>query len=300
MCFFVVLFVCALQREEYDIEGLIHISELSDKRIEHPREVVQEEQELTLRVIKLDRERRRIGLSLKRVDSAEYAEQDLQAAMQEIDALDEEDISVSLTEDVEDFDAALEAEAEGIEETELKVEVSESEELEAEAEEVSLPEAQIEEATAIEEAPIATAEDAGETEVTDEIEGEELEPSEAIAQEERLSETDIVEEATDDTETLEEEIIREVDEVELETQEEVVAESVDQEPEAEQVDEVVDEVETLEDISEGTELDEQEAVPVTDTDKERNTEAETTIEGGIPPVDEEIVSEVVDDGDEGK
>jgi small subunit ribosomal protein S1 len=67
--------------EAYEIEGLIHISELSDRRVEHPREVVQEGQPVTLRVIKLDRERRRIGLSLKRVDSAEYAEMDWQAAM---------------------------------------------------------------------------------------------------------------------------------------------------------------------------------------------------------------------------
>ncbi len=55
-----------------DIEGLIHISELSDEHIAHPREVVQEGQTVTLRVIRIDPERRRIGLSMKRVDSAEY------------------------------------------------------------------------------------------------------------------------------------------------------------------------------------------------------------------------------------
>jgi len=61
---------------DLEIEGLIHISELSDRRIDHPREVVEENQVLTLRVVKLDMERRRIGLSLKRVDSPEYAEAD--------------------------------------------------------------------------------------------------------------------------------------------------------------------------------------------------------------------------------
>jgi small subunit ribosomal protein S1 len=55
-----------------DIEGLIHLSELSDVRITHPREVVQEGDVRTLRVIRIDPERRRIGLSLKRVASDDY------------------------------------------------------------------------------------------------------------------------------------------------------------------------------------------------------------------------------------
>ena len=59
-----------------DLEGLIHISELSEARINHPKEVVKENDVVTLRVIKVDAERRRIGLSLRRVDSMAYAEQD--------------------------------------------------------------------------------------------------------------------------------------------------------------------------------------------------------------------------------
>jgi len=59
-----------------DLEGLIHISELSEARINHPKEVVKEGDVVTLRVIKVDAERRRIGLSLRRVDSMAYAEQD--------------------------------------------------------------------------------------------------------------------------------------------------------------------------------------------------------------------------------
>jgi small subunit ribosomal protein S1 len=59
-----------------EIEGLVHISELSDKRVMHPREVVQEGDKLTLRVVKIDVENRRLGLSLKRVNSAEYLDQD--------------------------------------------------------------------------------------------------------------------------------------------------------------------------------------------------------------------------------
>lgn len=59
-----------------EIEGLIHISELSDKRVTHPREVVEEGDKLTLRIVKMDVKNRRLGLSLKRVNSAEYLDLD--------------------------------------------------------------------------------------------------------------------------------------------------------------------------------------------------------------------------------
>ncbi|MCB9455545.1 MAG: S1 RNA-binding domain-containing protein [Anaerolineaceae bacterium] len=59
-----------------EIEGLVHISELSDQRVSHPREVVNDNETLTLRVVKMDIEQRRLGLSLKRVNSAEYLDLD--------------------------------------------------------------------------------------------------------------------------------------------------------------------------------------------------------------------------------
>ena len=56
----------AFARLENDaVEGLIHISELADRRIAHPREVVSEGEEFDLRIIRIDIERRRMGLSLK-------------------------------------------------------------------------------------------------------------------------------------------------------------------------------------------------------------------------------------------
>ena len=58
----------AFARLEGDtIEGLIHISELTEKRINHPSEVVSEGQELELRIIRIDTGKRRMGLSLKQV-----------------------------------------------------------------------------------------------------------------------------------------------------------------------------------------------------------------------------------------
>jgi small subunit ribosomal protein S1 len=66
----------AFARLEGDIEGLIHISEISDQRIEHPKEVIKEGDVKTLRVIRIDPEQHRIGLSLRKVDSAAFADKD--------------------------------------------------------------------------------------------------------------------------------------------------------------------------------------------------------------------------------
>jgi small subunit ribosomal protein S1 len=73
----------AFARIGEDIEGLIHVSELSEQRVAHPKEVVKEGDRLTLRVIKIDAERRRIGLSLKKVDSPAYADLDWKMALAE-------------------------------------------------------------------------------------------------------------------------------------------------------------------------------------------------------------------------
>ncbi len=63
----------AFARIDDTIEGLIHISELSDHRINHPKEVVKEGQRVRLRIIKIEPEKRRMGLSLKRAAEEQYA-----------------------------------------------------------------------------------------------------------------------------------------------------------------------------------------------------------------------------------
>jgi small subunit ribosomal protein S1 len=63
------------------IEGLIHVSELSDRRVNHPKEVVKEGQLVTLRVIRIDAAKRRLGLSLKKVAQSEYADEDWRQAL---------------------------------------------------------------------------------------------------------------------------------------------------------------------------------------------------------------------------
>jgi predicted RNA-binding protein with RPS1 domain len=56
----------AFARIEDGIEGLIHVSELAEERIQHPKQVVEEGEELILRIIRIDPQRRRMGLSLRR------------------------------------------------------------------------------------------------------------------------------------------------------------------------------------------------------------------------------------------
>ena len=53
------------------IEGMVHISELSERRLLHPREVLNEGDEITVRVMGVDLDRRRISLS--RRQAGDYA-----------------------------------------------------------------------------------------------------------------------------------------------------------------------------------------------------------------------------------
>jgi small subunit ribosomal protein S1 len=58
----------AFMELESGVEGLIHVSEMSAERINSPSEIVSEGQDVTAEIISVDREERRIGLSLKHVD----------------------------------------------------------------------------------------------------------------------------------------------------------------------------------------------------------------------------------------
>jgi small subunit ribosomal protein S1 len=58
----------AFVRVRDGLEGLIHISELSHQRVAHPGDVVHEGQTIKLKIISLDSERHRLGLSLKQAE----------------------------------------------------------------------------------------------------------------------------------------------------------------------------------------------------------------------------------------
>jgi small subunit ribosomal protein S1 len=79
----------AFARLEGDLEGLIHISEISDHRIEHPKEVLKDGDVKTLRIIRIDTDQHRIGLSLRKVDSGAFADKDFKQLMADTAAAEE-------------------------------------------------------------------------------------------------------------------------------------------------------------------------------------------------------------------
>jgi small subunit ribosomal protein S1 len=70
----------AFARLEDGVEGLIHVSEMGDGRIQHPRELVKEGDTVPVRIIRIDPARKRIGLSMRRVeaDDGNYPAEDFE------------------------------------------------------------------------------------------------------------------------------------------------------------------------------------------------------------------------------
>jgi len=68
------------------IDGLVHISQISEERVEKVKDVLEPGQEVTARVIKIDRDERRIGLSIK---AANYSSEQLEAEAAVYDSLKE-------------------------------------------------------------------------------------------------------------------------------------------------------------------------------------------------------------------
>ena len=60
-----------VQLEGSEVEGLLHVSELSEEPISHPSEVVQKGDRVKVKIIRIESVRRRIGLSLKAAESPE-------------------------------------------------------------------------------------------------------------------------------------------------------------------------------------------------------------------------------------
>jgi small subunit ribosomal protein S1 len=69
---------------EHDIDGLVHISQVSEERVEKIKNVLNVGQEVTARVIKIDKADRRIGLSIK---AANYSSEELEAEQHALDQL---------------------------------------------------------------------------------------------------------------------------------------------------------------------------------------------------------------------
>lgn len=98
----------AFARIEEGVEGLIHISELAEHAVQHPSEVVKPGQVLTVQIISLDPERKRIGLSLRRVPDhlrtpveaeAEVAEEPAEPSPEEAAIEEAEPVEVAMEAD---------------------------------------------------------------------------------------------------------------------------------------------------------------------------------------------------------
>jgi small subunit ribosomal protein S1 len=56
------------------LEGLLHISEISDQKVEKPEDVLKVGQEVDVKILRVDSDERKIGLSLKRAQWAQEEE----------------------------------------------------------------------------------------------------------------------------------------------------------------------------------------------------------------------------------
>src|SRR3954462_1766631 len=83
------------------VEGLVHISELANHHVENPREVVQPGQEVRVKVLEIDSERRRLSLSVKRVEGQVLPSERRAAAGETVDPGEFDDVpELGLSEDV--------------------------------------------------------------------------------------------------------------------------------------------------------------------------------------------------------
>jgi small subunit ribosomal protein S1 len=94
----------AFVKLEDDLEGLVHISQISETRVDKVKSVLAVGQEVTARIIKVDQEDRRIGLSIKAAnyDDAAFAEE-----MKVFEKIKSTDELVSLSDMFSDIDESL-------------------------------------------------------------------------------------------------------------------------------------------------------------------------------------------------
>jgi len=88
---------------QHEIDGLVHISQVSEERVDKIKNVLKVGQDVTARVIKIDKSERRIGLSIK---AASYSDEQLKEEQKLLDSLKPGEDLVALQ---HAFDAADEA-----------------------------------------------------------------------------------------------------------------------------------------------------------------------------------------------
>jgi small subunit ribosomal protein S1 len=122
------------------VEGLVHISELADHHVENPSEVVEPGATLNVKILEIDEERRRLSLSIKRVEGQNMPMGDLGAqiaagAEGSDDAAPAGPVADEAAEAEAPADEASQVEAPAAEEPAAEVELAEDAAVEADASE---------------------------------------------------------------------------------------------------------------------------------------------------------------------
>jgi small subunit ribosomal protein S1 len=118
---------------EPDLEGLLHISEIADHKIEKPRDIVKLGDEIEVKILRVDTEARKIGLSLRRVQWAaeEQASKPAQKQTPSQTVLSDADVDV-ITEPQEKTDEPEQTTSDSSQPTEQQPEPAETEPAETE------------------------------------------------------------------------------------------------------------------------------------------------------------------------
>jgi small subunit ribosomal protein S1 len=92
---------------QHDIDGLVHISQISEERVEKIKNVLKAGQDVSARVVKIDKGERRIGLSIK---AASYTDEQIKEEQKILDALKPGEDLVALQHAFDAADEAVKAE----------------------------------------------------------------------------------------------------------------------------------------------------------------------------------------------
>jgi small subunit ribosomal protein S1 len=144
------------------VEGLVHISELADHHVENPSEVVEPGAKLNVKILEIDEDRRRLSLSIKRVENQNMPMLDLSAQIAAANAAANPEAAEAAPVDADAEEAAIDlAEDSAVENQEVESPSVEAETVAAEVPEGATAEAAVEDATQAEaatsepEAPVA-------------------------------------------------------------------------------------------------------------------------------------------------
>ncbi len=174
------------------VEGLVHISELADHHVENPSEVVEPGAKLNVKILEIDEDRRRLSLSIKRVENQNMPMLDLSAQIAAANAAANPEAEVI---DGDAEEAAIDlAEDSAVEDQEVESPAVETETVAAEVPEGATAEAAVADAAA--EAPAETEAPAAEAATSEPEAAAEAPVAESTAPE-AGSEGDDAGEATD-------------------------------------------------------------------------------------------------------